>query len=105
METDRRENMRVKLTREVMLSADRMAALFCETRDISTEGMYIEMGETNLTRDTVVEVTISLPVGEEEKTHKLRARVMRVSDTGAGLQFDGLEVGEYSALLGLMYAA
>ena len=102
---DRRETLRVRMTREVIVNTNGSEAQFCRLRDISPEGLFVEPMDTPLPADARVKVAISLPSGNSSKVYHLPAKVMRVTDDGAGLQFNGLGVDSYSAILGLMYVA
>lgn len=105
MEDNRRESPRVQLERNVMLSGGYMSPQFSQTRDISAEGAFVELGENSLVFGTMVEMALSVQGEEGNSVYKIPAKVTRVTDNGVGIQFDGLDVDAYSVILGLLYAA
>ena len=88
-----------------MLSGGYMSPQFSQTRDISAEGAFVELGENNLVYGTQVELAISIPTDKGNNVYRIPGRIVRITDDGVGLQFDNLDVDAYSILLGLMYAA
>ncbi|GMR20072.1 MAG: hypothetical protein BMS9Abin36_0667 [Gammaproteobacteria bacterium] len=105
MSTDKRESARMALRREVLLGGRHLSNQFCQTRDISPEGVFVETGETSLVVNNEVELVMSLPAQDGQKDYRLPARVARVTGEGVGLQFKRLGVDTFSAVLGLLYAA
>ena len=105
MQTDRRETPRVQLERDVVINANKSEPQFCAIRDISPEGVFVETAGRPLISTGKVQIAISLPVGNSQKLYHLPAKVMRVTEEGAGLRFDELGVDSYGAILGLMVVA
>jgi len=105
MVDNRRESPRVNLERDVMLSGGYMSPQFSQTRDISAEGAFVVLGENSLVFGTKVEMALSIQGEKGNSVYKIPARVMRVTEDGVGLRFEGLDVDAYSVVLGLLYAA
>lgn len=105
LDENKRESPRISLERDVMLSGGYMSPQFSQTRDISAEGAFVELGENNLVYGTKVEMALSIQDEKGNSVYKIPAKVMRVTDSGVGLKFDGLDVDAYSVVLGLLYAA
>lgn len=105
LEENRRESPRVSLERDVMLSGGFMSPQFSQTRDISAEGAFVELGENSLVYGAKIEMALSIQNDKGNSVYKIPARVMRVTEGGVGLKFEGLDVDAYSVVLGLLYAA
>lgn len=59
-------------------------------REISISGMFVEVPQQKLTMNSLIEVGISIPGGEEIRTFRWHAMVIRQTHAGAGLMFDRL---------------
>jgi hypothetical protein len=88
-----------------MLSGGFMSPQFSQTRDISAEGAFVELGENSLVYGAKIEMALSIQKDKGNSVYKIPARVMRVTEGGVGLKFEGLDVDAYSVVLGLLYAA
>lgn len=104
-ESNRRESPRVQLERNVMLSGGYMSPQFSQTKDISAEGAFVELGENSLVFGTSVEMALSVQDDDGNSVYKIPAKVTRVTENGVGIKFDGLDVDAYGVILGLLYAA
>jgi hypothetical protein len=76
----------------------------CETTDLSLEGAFIAGPVEPFGPQALVELRLRLEYDGVSREHALPARVVRVTDQGAGLEFRGLSIGTYSALLGQLYS-
>ncbi|MDH5649722.1 MAG: PilZ domain-containing protein [Gammaproteobacteria bacterium] len=98
MEQERRWNSRTQITMDVAVYYSGLGLLQCKTRDISYDGAYIETGRIALTEDSDVELVFAGNNGGKHIAHRLTAQITRVTDDGAGLCFNNLEVSTYRFL-------
>lgn len=102
---EKRSGLRVRLEQDVVLNGDHLAPRVCSITDISADGVSVELDPAGLMRNSRVELTVYLRDGEESKEYRLRAHVAWVGEHAAGLHFDRMNVGAYSAILALMSSA
>lgn len=104
MEANKRESARVPMAREVMLKGDYFSPQFCQLRDISAEGAYVDLGLHSLRRGMSVEMSLTIAEADRNRVLRLNAQIARVTEEGAGLRFAELDMPSQSAVLGLVYA-
>lgn len=106
MLSERRENQRTEIARSVILNADRIAPQFCQVRNISMTGVYVEVAENNFRCDMPVKLVVTVSAGKETGSGKIvhwPARVARVTEDGVGLELGDLDVDAMGAVLALLY--
>lgn len=70
----------------------------CRLRDLSLSGAFLEVGWGALTRDTQVDVVLTINSTRDPKVHHLPAQVARVSTEGTAVRFRSLDRLTYDAL-------
>ena len=103
---ERRENQRTKIARNVILNADRITPQLCQIRNISMTGVYVELPINILRCDMPVKLVVTVSADKENNARKIvhwPARVARVTEEGAGLELEDLDVDAMGAVLGLLY--
>ena len=107
MSIERRENQRTELVRPVILNADRIAPQFCQIRNISMTGLFVELAENNLKPDMDVSIVVTISSESEGSSGKIvrwPATVARVVDEGAGLALKDMDVDTMGSVLGMVYS-
>jgi hypothetical protein len=103
---ERRDNPRKSIRRPAVLIHARLGAQAGWITDVSLEGAFVRSDWRDVPVFTAVEVTITLPSGEERKAreYRLPATVARATEDGIGVRFSRLDMESYSALLDLLYS-
>lgn len=102
---DLRQDSRFELRLDVMLHYRPLGLLRARTRNVSLEGMFVEMGQIMLPKNVDVEITFSLPGTGRLQPHQLHARVVHSGRDGAGLAFLNYNLSTLRALRGVLKAA
>ncbi|TPW18007.1 MAG: hypothetical protein FD130_440, partial [Halothiobacillaceae bacterium] len=76
----------------------------CRTRDIGLGGVYLEAGSGLLESGETVELLFKLPSASSEELHTLRAKVVRITEGGAGLMFRDFDAIAFRSLQKVMRA-
>lgn len=96
--SDRRE---LRLTVDVLRQGEMLFS--CESRDVGLGGTFLDLGpKQSMDPDMDVELIFHLLTGQREVKHALRARVVRVSDHGAGLRFHEFDTSVFRSLQEIM---
>lgn len=98
---DRRTNQRHPVTQEAMVSQGPHFRL-CNIRDMSLNGVFLELGWGVLTRNTPVEVTLSLNNTAKAPIYRLSGEVARVSKEGTAVKFHPIDDKTLQDLSGLL---
>ena len=97
MVLERRTDKRQPVKQEVML-IHREGHRLCKIHDLSVKGALLELGWGALTRNAVVELSISLPHENGKIPFRVPAAVARVSKEGTAIEFDDLDIRTREAL-------
>ena len=98
MQSERRWSSRKPLILNVALYYDRIGLLPCQTRDISTEGMFIQTRHVTLAEGIAVDAVLT-GLGRTPAHHlHLPARIVRVHRDGVGLRFNNFDIDTYQFL-------
>jgi hypothetical protein len=105
MQAERRDTPRIPIALEAILNYNNRDFQHLVTRDISLDGVFIHTPpDANLQKGTI-NIAIGLPGTERKKFHRFGAKLVRVSNRGAGFAFDdAIEPDAYEALLELVFA-
>ncbi|OGI38813.1 MAG: hypothetical protein A2140_03895 [Candidatus Muproteobacteria bacterium RBG_16_62_13] len=98
---ERRSSHRHLLAQEAMVSQGPHFRL-CNLRDISLDGAFFDLGWGVLTRQTPVEVTLSLPGPAKGRVYRLSGEVARVSKEGTAVKFHPIDDKTRQDLSGLL---
>ncbi len=71
----------------------------CRTRDVGLGGVYLEVPPTvKLFAESHVELIFKMGEGGELTKHRVKARVVRVGDSGAGMMFRDFDASTFRSL-------
>ncbi len=83
---EHRWSQRSLLSISVLLYQNGIPVARCRTRDVGSEGMFVECGSAICAKNAVIDVEFEAPTpGGESKRYSLPAMVMHVADDGMGL--------------------
>ncbi len=99
---ERRAFQRHPLPQEAMVSQGLHFRL-CNLRDISLDGAFFDLGWGVLTRQTPVEVTLSLPDPVKGRVYRLTGEVARVSKEGTAVRFHAIDDKTRQDLTGFLH--
>ncbi len=99
---ERRAFQRHPLPQEAMVSQGLHFRL-CNLRDISLDGAFFDLGWGVLTRQTPVEVTLSLPGPAKGRVYRLTGEVARVSKEGTAVRFHAIDDKTRQDLTGFLH--
>ncbi|MEK7323017.1 MAG: PilZ domain-containing protein [Pseudomonadota bacterium] len=71
----------------------------CRTRDVGLGGVYLEVpSNVKLFAESHVELIFRMGEGGELTKHRVKARVVRVGDAGAGMMFRDFDASTFRSL-------
>ncbi len=70
----------------------------CQTKDISTGGMFLRTGSKSLRRNSLIEVTFDKPSSTGVKRYRLPSLVVHGSENGVGVMFRNQDTEAHAAL-------
>jgi len=105
MDHERRDNPRMPVALDVALYYSSLKLLDCQTRNISLEGAYVHTGGQALPKSALIDLALTLQVGEELRHHRLQAEVARSDHDGVGLMFRRSDYTSFNALVNLIDAS
>jgi len=99
---ERRWTTRTKLDIDVDVLLNGTVSIQCKTGDIGLGGVYLNiLADTPLTKGDTVELTFKLNLHRSEEC-KLRAKVIRLTEQGAGLMFKDFDAIAFRSLQQVM---
>ena len=105
MDHERRDNPRMPVALDVALYYSSLKLLGCQARNISLEGAYVHTGGQALPQSALIDLALTLRVGEEVRHHQLPAQVARSDHDGVGLMFRRSDYMSFNALVNLIDAS
>ncbi|MHB8346805.1 MAG: PilZ domain-containing protein [Acidiferrobacterales bacterium] len=99
MNHERRDNPRMPVALDVALYYSSLKLMGCQTRDISLEGAYVHTGGQVLPQNAVIDMALTLQVGDQVRFHQLSAEVTRSDLDGVGLMFRRSDYTSFNALM------
>ena len=105
MPIEHRWSPRKSIAMDVSLFYPPVGSIDGRTRNISLEGMYVEMEGAEIPRQARLEVTFTTRNGGEEKVYRLPAYVVHSHDQGVGLMLQHVGYHEFDALRYMLNAA
>jgi hypothetical protein len=99
---ERRWTTRTQLQLAVEVSQEGGTTLHCTTRDIGLGGVFVNVGRRALPEGQNVELTFRLPTSTPVEECRLRAKVVRAADEGAGLIFRDFDATAFRSLQKVM---
>jgi len=104
---NKRRETRNPITHKFTLAHKMIGEVSCSTRDLSLKGAFVEGDFAQLGIGTSIDVSFDLPSKRPGSTSAMRYRfsaiVVRRTDTGAGLNFAGLDTTTDAAIYDLMH--
>jgi hypothetical protein len=105
MPIEHRWSPRKPINLEVSLFYPPLGSITGKTRNISLEGMYVEMDGTEIPQQARLEVAFITRHGERERVHRLPAYVVHSHERGVGLMLQHVGYHEFDALRYMLNAA
>jgi hypothetical protein len=105
MPVEHRWSPRKPINMEVNLFYPPLGSVTGKTRNISLEGMYVEMNGTDIPQQARLEVAFITRHGEQERVHRLPAYVVHSHEHGVGLMLQHVGYHEFDALRYMLNAA
>lgn len=88
MSEERRRHLRYKVVTRVRMTWEGHEPVILVVRDLSVGGLFVERGEVEFPPcGTVVELKLEEPFAEGEPP-TVKAKIVRITDEGAGVQFE-----------------
>ena len=96
---EQRWTQRSQVDLEVDVLYDRGETRGCRTRDICLGGVFVKLPRDLIPpQDAPVELLFSFGHGENLTKHRIKAKVVRITEEGAGLMFRVFDVGTFRSL-------
>ena len=89
---DHRWTSRIKLCMNVVIHYSPLGLIRGKTRDISLQGMFVELPNIYLSSDEDIEITFSPPFGKTIRPACVKARVVHSTDNGIGLKLQNYQL-------------
>jgi len=102
---ERRKHIRVGFTTDIDITLDADGKQFNlkgSSKDLSLKGIFVSTKD-KFTPQTKCVVTIHLSGGVDRIELLINATIVRVTDTGMGIEFDSMDVEAYSHLKNIVY--
>ena len=100
---EKRWTQRSQVDLEVDVTTGDGGTLGCRTRDICLGGVFVKLSnDLKLPQDTPVELMFKLDKGESVTRHRIKAKVVRITDEGAGMMFRDFDAGAFRSLQELL---
>lgn len=100
---EKRWTQRTQVELEVDVLTGEGGTLGCRTRDICLGGVFVKLSrDLTLPQDSPVELMFKLGMGESITRHRIKAKVVRITDEGAGMMFRDFDAGAFRSLQELL---
>jgi len=73
------------------------------TRDVCLGGLFVDVNDMPFRKGSAVDLTFRLDQSSQQKNYALRAKVVRVEQTGIGMSFADSDIMAFRALQELMH--
>lgn len=104
---DKRRDPRLSITHQFSISHQSLGEIECDTRDLSLSGAFVLGDFSSINIGTTIAVSFIIaskrPGSNKALQYSFNAIVVRVDETGAGLNFAGLDAATDAAIYGLMH--
>lgn len=104
MKPERRDTPRIAVTLEVMYNPDNTGFKRGVARNVSLDGVYLDVGQHAVPKRSAVDLAIKLDSAGGTKIYRFHAMAVHANAQGVGLMFDRVSTDGYSALFDLVYA-
>jgi hypothetical protein len=101
---ERRDTPRVAAALDAMLKSEQRPFQLFQTRDLSLDGAFVEIGPHRFAHEDKLDVALKIPSAGVTQLYRFGARITRVSPTGVGMVFDHVNTESYAALLDFMFS-
>ncbi|MCG6974937.1 MAG: PilZ domain-containing protein [Acidiferrobacterales bacterium] len=98
MQPERRWSSRRPIALNVALYYNRIGLLPCKTRDMSTEGMFVQTRHVSLSEGITVDAVLTDQGSFPGHQLRLPAKIVRVNFDGVGLRFHNFDIDTYHFL-------
>jgi hypothetical protein len=95
---ENRWNVRLPIQMEVDVSLPGQGSVRGRTRNLSFEGMFIEVAPVEFARHALVDVALPLAPNGRATAHRIRAAVTRIADNGISLMFTDYDAATFDVL-------
>jgi hypothetical protein len=102
MSNERRGCPRIPTTLDAAINVQKFL-YSCKIRNISLSGAYVLINTPELSLDCTVELAITSYHASNGNTQQLSATVERLTNDGAGIKFNNLEIEAYFTLVDIVY--
>lgn len=99
-----RRSLRRRIPMHVVINYGMSYSEAQPVRDLSMNGVFVDMAASELYEGRFVEVVLRYPYKGRRVEHRLPARVRRVSPEGVALRFGPYDDDTYTDLVNLLYA-
>lgn len=89
---DHRWTSRIKCCMNVVIHYSPIGLISGKTRNISLQGMFVEIPNIYLGSDELIEVTFSPPFSKTSRATCIKAKVVHSSDDGVGLKLQNYQL-------------
>jgi len=104
VDVERRDTPRVPLALDAMVKISDRPFQMHRTRDVSLDGVFVEIGPHRLAPQDLLEVALKIPSSGGPQIYRFSARIARVAPLGVGMVFDHVNTESYAALLDVVFA-
>ena len=92
---DNRWTSRIKHCMNVVIHYSPIGLVSGRTRNISLQGMFVELPNIYLGSDEDIEISFSLPYGNNTRSTCVKARVIHSTDKGVGLKLHNFQISYF----------
>jgi hypothetical protein len=100
---EHRFNQRKAVSLDVMINHQGLGLVSAQTINVSMGGMFIDTGRIRLSSNSCLKVLFTLDMECNNRTHDITAIVVRSTDFGVGIMFDGMDDDCNAALYSMLH--
>ena len=105
MNLEQRASIRKKLSLNVLINHDLIYTKRWKVRDLSLNGVLLEMYGEDLAPGMPIEAVIAFQEHGESELYRLPAEVVRLGGDGVALRLNNYDNWAYTALVNLLYSS
>ncbi len=100
---EHRFNQRKPVSLDVMIEHQGLGLVNAQTINVSMGGMYIDTGRIRLPSNSSIKILFTLDAKCNSRTHDVLGIVVRSTEDGVGIMFDGMNTECNSALFSIIH--